>query len=245
MKNYMFTVEYDGSRYNGWQRLPDQLEKTIQGKIEVLLSKLLEETVEITGSGRTDAGVHALMQVANFKTKKDLGKDFIKDFNRYLPEDIRVTSFQEVPDRFHSRYNATRKTYMYRIDNSQFGNPFIRKYAYHVEKKLDLPLMKKTAEFFIGEHDFTSFSKNSKKKSCVRSVENIEIKHHGDSIEIYFTADGFLYNMVRMITGALISVALHQIDPEEIKALLHAETRTQHRFVVPPQGLFLCSVEYQ
>lgn len=244
MKNYRFSVQYDGSRYNGWQRLPDQLEKTIQGKIEILLSKLLEEEIEITGSGRTDAGVHALMQVANFKTKKTLSRDFIKDFNRYLPEDIRVTEFEEVSDRFHSRYNATRKTYMYRIDNSSFGNPFIRKYAYHVDKKLDLELMKKTAKYFIGEHDFTSFSKNSKKKSCVRSIENIELKTSGDLIEIFFTADGFLYNMVRMITGALISVGLYQIEPAEIKSLLEEETRTKHRFVVPPQGLFLCSVEY-
>ncbi|MGL5542747.1 MAG: tRNA pseudouridine(38-40) synthase TruA [Fusobacteriaceae bacterium] len=244
MKNYMFTIQYDGTKYNGWQRLPELLEKTIQGKIEILLSKLLDEKIEIIGSGRTDAGVHALMQVANFKTPKKLEKDFIGQFNRYLPEDIRITSFQEVDERFHSRYNAKLKTYMYRIDNSPFGDPFLRKFAYHTDKKLDLDSMKKAAEIFIGEHDFTSFSKNSKKKSCVRTIEGIEIVEKGDILEIFFTSDGFLYNMVRMITGALVSVGLHQISLEDIQELLKEETRTKHRFVVPPQGLFLHSVKY-
>lgn len=244
MKNYMFTIQYDGSKYNGWQRLPELMEKTIQGKIEVLLSKLLDEKIEIIGSGRTDAGVHALMQVANFKTKKTLEKDFIQQFNRYLPEDIRITSFQEVDERFHSRYNAKSKTYMYRIDNSSFGDLFLRKFAYHVDKKLDLDIMKKTAHIFLGEHDFTSFSKNSNKKSCVRTIEGIEIVKNGDILEIFFTSDGFLYNMVRMLTGALISVGLHQISLQEVEELLKEESRTKHRFVVPPQGLFLHSVKY-
>lgn len=244
MKNYMFTIQYDGSKYNGWQRLPELMEKTIQGKIEILLSKLLDEKIEIIGSGRTDAGVHALMQVANFKTSKKLEKDFIIQFNRYLPEDIRIKSFQEVDERFHSRYNAKIKTYMYRIDNSPFGDPFIRKFSYHVEKKLDIELMKKASHIFVGEHDFTSFSKNSKKKSCVRTIEKIDFIDKGDIIEIFFTSDGFLYNMVRMLTGALISVGLHQISLQDIEELLREETRTKHRFVVPPQGLFLQSVEY-
>lgn len=244
MKNYMFTIQYDGTKYSGWQRLPELMEKTIQGKIEILLSKLLEEKIEIIGSGRTDAGVHALMQVANFKTEKNLGKDFIGQFNRYLPEDIRITSFQEVDERFHSRYNAKIKTYMYRIDNSPFGDPFLRKFAYHIDKKLDLDRMKKAAEIFLGEHDFTSFSKNSKKKSCVRTIEGIQIVEKGDIIEIFFTSDGFLYNMVRMITGTLVSAGLHQISLQDIQSLLQEETRTKHRFVVPPQGLFLHSVKY-
>lgn len=245
MKNYMFVVQYDGTKYNGWQRLPNNIEKSIQGKIEVLLSKQLDEEIQIVGSGRTDAGVHALMQVCNFKTKKNLKEDFIKDFNRYLPKDIRVVEFKEVDDRFHARYNAKNKIYMYRIDNTNFGNPFLRDFSYFVDKKLDLEKMKQGAELLIGEHDFTSFSKsNSKKKSSVRNLKSVNIKENDGIIEIYFEADGFLYNMVRMLTGALIGAGLNQIKPEEIKELLEEKTRAKHRFVVPPQGLFLCRVDY-
>lgn len=245
MRNYKFIVTYDGSKYSGWQRLQDNIEKSIQGKIEILLSKLLEEEIQIIGSGRTDAGVHALMQVCNFKTSKVLGKDFIKDFNRYLPEDIKVIEFSEVDDRFHARYNAKKKIYMYRIDNSPFGNPFIRKFAYHVDKKLDIEKMKEVSKIFIGEHDFTSFSNSkSKKKSSVREIYNIEFKITDDIIEIYFEAEGFLYNMVRMLAGAIIGAGLGQISGEEVEELLTEKTREKHRSTAPPHGLFLYNVEY-
>jgi tRNA pseudouridine38-40 synthase len=245
MRNYKFIVTYDGSKYSGWQRLQDNIEKSIQGKIEILLSKLLEEEIQIIGSGRTDAGVHALMQVCNFKTSKVLGKDFIKDFNGYLPEDIKIIEFSEVDDRFHARYNAKKKIYMYRIDNSPFGNPFIRKFAYHVDKKLDIEKMKEVSKIFIGEHDFTSFSNSkSKKKSSVREIYNIEFKITDDIIEIYFEAEGFLYNMVRMLAGSIIGAGLGQISGEEVEELLTEKTREKHRFTAPPHGLFLYNVEY-
>ena len=245
MRNYKFIVTYDGSKYSGWQRLQDNIEKSIQGKIEILLSKLLEEEIQIIGSGRTDAGVHALMQVCNFKTNKVLGKDFIKDFNRYLPEDIKVIEFCEVDDRFHARYNAKKKVYMYRIDNSPYGNPFIRKFAYHVDKKLDIEKMKEVSKIFIGEHDFTSFSNSkSKKKSSVREIYNIEFKITDDIIEIYFEAEGFLYNMVRMLAGSIIGAGLGQTSGEEVEELLTEKTREKHRFTAPPHGLFLYNVEY-
>lgn len=245
MRNYKFIVTYDGSKYSGWQRLQDNIEKSIQGKIEILLSKLLEEEIQIIGSGRTDAGVHALMQVCNFKTSKVLGKDFIKDFNRYLPEDIKIIEFSEVDDRFHARYNAKKKIYMYRIDNSPFGNPFIRKFAYHVDKKLDIEKMKEVSKIFIGEHDFTSFSNSkSKKKSSVREIYNIEFKITDDIIEIYFEAEGFLYNMVRMLAGAIIGAGLGQISGEEVEELLTEKTREKHRSTAPPHGLFLYNVKY-
>lgn len=245
MKNYMFAVSYDGAKYRGWQRLQDAIEKTIQGKIELLLSKFLEEDIQIIGSGRTDAGVHALMQVCNFKTNKVLSKDFIKDFNRYLPEDIRVLEFKEVDDRFHARHNAKKKIYMYRIDNSAFGNPFLRKYSYHIEEKLNIEKMKEASKLFLGEHDFTAFSKNnSKKKSTIKSIDNIEFRVEGNSLEIYFEAKSFLYNMVRMIAGTLIGVGLGEIDLEHVEKLFKENTRENHRFTAPPQGLFLCKVEY-
>lgn len=245
MKNYMFIVEYDGSRYSGWQRLQGSIEKTLQGKIEVLLSKLLDEKIEIIGSGRTDAGVHALMQTCNFKTVKNLKADFIKEFNRYLPEDIRVKEFKEVEDRFHSRFNVKEKVYMYRIDNSDFGNPFMRKYSYHVEQKLDIDKMKEVSKLFVGEHDFIAFSKNNgKKKSTIKTIDSIEFKVEGDIIEIYFTAQGFLYNMVRMITGTLIGVGLGQIEINHVKKLFDEKTRENYRFTAPPHGLFLYKVQY-
>lgn len=245
MKNYKFIVQYDGSKYNGWQRLQDNIEKSIQGKIEILLTKLLGEEIQIIGSGRTDAGVHALMQVCNFKTNKELKKDFIKDFNKYLPEDIKVMEFCEIDDRFHSRYNAKKKIYMYRIDNSPYGNPFIRKFAYHVEKKLNVESMKEVSKIFLGEHDFTSFSNSkSKKKSSIREIYNIEFKVVDDVIEIYFEAEGFLYNMVRMLTGTIIGAGLGQIEGAEVEELLREKTRTKHRFTAPPHGLFLYKVEY-
>ena len=245
MRNYKFIVTYDGSKYSGWQRLQDNIEKSIQGKIEILLSKLLEEEIQIIGSGRTDAGVHALMQVCNFKTSKVLGKDFIKDFNRYLPEDIKIIEFSEVDDRYHATYNAKKKIYMYKIDNSPFGNPFIRKFAYHVDKKLDIEKMKEVSKIFIGEHDFTSFSNSkSKKKSSVREIYNIEFKITDDIIEIYFEAEGFLYNMVRMLAGSIIGAGLGQTSGEEVEELLTEKTREKHRFTAPPHGLFLYNVEY-
>ncbi|MGL5124114.1 MAG: tRNA pseudouridine(38-40) synthase TruA [Fusobacteriaceae bacterium] len=245
MKNYMFITQYDGSRYKGWQRLPDIIEKSIQGKIEIVLSKLLNEEIKIIGSGRTDAGVHALMQVCNFKTNYEIQDNFIMELNRYLPEDIKIIKFKKVDDRFHARYNAINKIYMYRIDNSPYGNPFLRKFSYFIEEKLDLLKMQEVANIFLGVHDFTSFSKNNgKKKNCVRHIKSITIKEENNIIEIYFEADGFLYNMVRMLTGAIISVGLNLCEVKEVSLLLKETSREKYRFVVPPQGLFLVQVDY-
>lgn len=241
----MFVVKYDGTKYNGWQRLTENTEKSIQGKIELVLSKLLNEEIKIIGSGRTDAGVHALMQVCNFKTESSLPKDFINNFNKYLPEDIKIVEIKSVDDRFHSRFNAKKKTYMYRIDNNLFADPFLRKFAFHVEEKLDMKAIKEVSKIFLGEHDFTSFSRMSgKKKSCVRTIESIEFKEENGFIEIYFTGDGFLYNMVRMITGTLIQIGRNQSNLSEVRELLESKDRSKHRYTVPPNGLFLYNVEY-
>lgn len=245
LKNYMFIVEYDGTKYNGWQRLQNGIEKSIQGKIEILLSRLLEENIEIIGSGRTDAGVHALMQSCNFKTSKTLNENFVKECNRYLPEDIRIKSLNEVDERFHSRFNVKNKTYMYRIDNSQFGDPFIRKYSFHIEKKLNVEKINRASKMFLGEHDFKAFSKNNgKKKSTIKSIDNIQVKVNGDIIEFYFEAKGFLYNMVRMIMGTLIQIGLEEIELEHINKLFEDNNRENFRYTAPPHGLFLYKVEY-
>lgn len=249
MKNYKCIVCYDGSKYNGWQRLHENSDKTIQGKIESILSKYLNEDVFILGSGRTDKGVHAKMQVFNFKIQKDVfyeHPNFLKEINHYLPEDIKITSCILVEDRFHARHSAKNKIYLYRIDNSIYGDPFIRKYAYYIEKNLNVELMKECSKLFIGEHDFKSFSKNSgKKKSTIKKLTEIKFNVlDGNIIEIYFHGEGFLYNMVRMLTGALIQVGLGKNTIKDIKTLLDEKTRNEQRFVVPPNGLFLYSVEY-
>lgn len=246
MINYKCTVTYDGTKYNGWQRLQSNKDKTIQGKIEGVISRILESEIEILGSGRTDGGVHALMQVFNFKCEKKLDDNFLKELNHYLPEDIKVLTCQMVDDRFHARHNAKNKVYLYRIDNSTFGNPFERRYSYYIEKKLDVELMRQCAQIFIGEHDFTSFSKNSgKKKSTVKKLKEIRIVENSNGIiEIFYEGDGFLYNMVRMLTGAIIQVSLGKSTLIEIENLLKNKTREEHRFVVPPQGLFLARVDY-
>lgn len=246
MNNYKCIVTYDGTKYHGWQRLQQNKEKTIQGKIEIVISRILEKEIEILGSGRTDRGVHAIMQVFNFKCEETLNEDFLKDLNHYLPEDIKVLSCESVSGMFHARHSAKSKVYLYRIDNSVFGNPFERRYSYHIEKRLNIDIMMQCAQIFIGEHDFTSFSKNSgKKKSTIKKLFKIEItKSNDEMIEIRYEGEGFLYNMVRMLTGAIIQVAIGKSSLEDIKKLLNNKSRDEHRFVVPPQGLYLERVDY-
>lgn len=245
MRNIKMTVEYDGSRYKGFQRLKDN-EMTIQGKIESVLSKMTNEQVEIIGSGRTDMGVHAYGQVINFKTNSNNSIEKMQRYlYEYLPEDIVIRNIEEVGDRFHSRYNAKSKIYLYRIDNNKFHSAFNRKYSYHVEKKLDLELMREGSKYLIGEHDFTSFaSSKSKKKSNVREIYSIEIQKNKNLIEIYIEGNGFLYNMVRIIVGALVDVGLKKKIPEDIKSMIEAKSRIEASDTAPSKGLFLYKVKY-
>lgn len=245
MRNIKMTVEYDGSRYKGFQRLKNN-DMTIQGKIESVLSKMVNEEVEIVGSGRTDMGVHAYGQVINFKTNiEDSIEKIQKYLYEYLPEDIVIRNIEEVGERFHSRYNAKSKVYLYRIDNNKFHNTFNRKYSYHVDKKLDLNLMKEASKFLIGEHDFTSFaSSKSKKKSNVREIYSIEIQENNGVIEIYIEGNGFLYNMVRIISGTLIDVGLKRKTPKDIKEMLDMKNRAFASETAPSKGLFLYKVKY-
>ncbi len=245
MRNIKLIIEYDGSRYKGFQRLKDN-ENTIQGKIESVLSKMLDEHIEIIGSGRTDMGVHAYNQVANFKTSSTISVKKISDYlYKYLPEDIVVKEVKEVSDRFHSRYNAKQKVYLYKINNAKHHDVFLRKYSTHIDKPLDIELMKKASECLIGEHDFTSFaSSKSKKKSNVRNIHSITINKNKDVIDIYVEGNGFLYNMVRIIVGALIDVGLHKKTPKDIKVMLEAKDRSKASDTAPAKGLYLYSVKY-
>lgn len=185
MNNYKLTIQYDGGRYKGWQRLGDD-DNTIQGKLEMVLSQLLEKETEIIGCSRTDAGVHALGQVANFKTDQELDLEYVKEyFNRYLPKDICITEVVSEVVSFHARYKAKDKTYLYRIWNKEYSNPFMRKYSMHIPEKLDIYAMKEAGKYFLGEHDFTAFSNaKSKKKSMVREIYTLELTEEKGFIEI-------------------------------------------------------------
>ena len=244
MRNLRLDLCYDGTRYRGWQRLPG-VDNTLQGKLEAALSRILEEPIELTSSGRTDAGVHAEHQVANFHCESTLSpEEIFLQLRRYLPEDIGIYSCKEVSHRFHARLNAKEKTYLYRIWNSPDPCVFQRKYVTVVEEPLDIPAMERAAAFLMGEHDFSAFCGNPKmKKSTVRFLRSVEIRREGAELQLRFTGNGFLYNMVRILTGTLIEVGRGQREPESIPALFGGK-RAQAGFLAPPQGLCLQEVIY-
>lgn len=245
MKNYKLIIQYDGGRYKGWQRL-GKGENTIQGKIENVLSEMAGKKIEIIGSSRTDAGVHAFAQVANFSISANLTEKEINDYlNRYLPQDISVVEVSLVPERFHARYNTKEKTYLYKIWNEEYTNPFMRKYSMHVEKKLNIAKMKEAVQYFIGEHDFTAFSNaKSKKKTTVREIYSIDIEENAGFIEIRVRGNGFLHNMVRKIVGTLLEVGLSQIKAESIPTIINSKERNQTGIIADAAGLYLEKIEF-
>ena len=243
--NYKLTIQYDGSRYDGWQR-QGNTDNTIQGKIEGVLSRLTRECVEIHGAGRTDAGVHAEGQVASVKLSgKRPAAEVMAYLNQYLPEDIAVVDVQEADERFHARLTAVGKVYRYDIRLGSTPNVFRRKYQYRVEQPLDVAAMKKAAEYLTGTHDYRAFCSNKRyKKSTVRTVTAIEIAVNGADVSITFRGDGFLYNMVRILTGTLLEVGLGERKPEDMPAILDSLDRTRAGKTAPAQGLTLVQVEY-
>lgn len=248
-RNIKMVIQYDGKRYQGWQS-QKHTDQTIQCKIETLLSKVLEESIEITGSGRTDSGVHAYGQVANFHTNSTMPLEELQQaFWQYLPQDINVLSLEEVDERFHARLSAKAKTYQYSIYNAPVIDVFARNYAWNIQEPLDVEAMKKAASLLCGEHDFMSFCSNKKmKKSTVRTIYSIDFDvipvPYGNQIEINYRGNGFLYNMVRILTGTLVEVGLGKRLPEDIPAIIKAENRQAAGVTAPPMGLFLCNVEY-
>ncbi|KXZ40225.1 tRNA pseudouridine38-40 synthase [Alkalithermobacter thermoalcaliphilus JW-YL-7 = DSM 7308] len=245
MRNIKLSIKYDGSRYKGWQKL-GKTDMTIQTKIENVLSKMTGENIELIGSGRTDAGVHAICQVANFKTSTTMSLQSMLDYMyKYLPEDIVVFDIEEVNERFHSRYNAKSKKYVYKIWNDKYHNPFFRKYYEHIDKQLDIQLMRQGASFLIGEHDFSSFkSSKSQKKSSIRTIYSIDIQKEDCLIYITIHGNGFLHNMVRIIVGTLIEVGLSIKKPEDVKYILEKKDRSLAGPTASAKGLYLLDVEY-
>lgn len=245
MKNYKIRVQYDGTRYKGWQ-VQNSTEETIQGKLQHVLGTIVGHPVEVIGSGRTDAGVHASGQVANFHADYPGSENsLLLKINELLPQDIAVVQLEEVDERFHSRFQAVTKTYRYRIHTSVISNVFERKYMYEYLTPLDVERMKKAAELLIGTHDFRAFCGNKKmKKSTIRTIYEIQIVQEKDEVAISYTGDGFLQNMIRIMTGTLIEIGDGRREPEEIVQILESRDRSQAGYTVPPLGLILEQVIY-
>lgn len=244
MRNIRLDICYDGTRYRGWQRLGNS-DNTVQGKLETALSRILGENIEISGSGRTDAGVHAKGQVANFHTESAMPcQEILAQLRRYLPEDIGMISVKDCADRFHARLNAREKTYCYRIWNSEAPCVFDRRYVYRLPEELDLAAMREASDHLLGEHDFSAFCGNPKmKKSTVRFIRSIEFRRCGEELRIYYTGDGFLQGMVRILTGTLIEVGRGERSAASIPELFGAK-RSEAGFLAPAQGLCLEEVFY-
>lgn len=244
MRNLRLELCYDGTRYRGWQRLPNA-DNTIQGKLEYTLSRILSEPIEISGSGRTDAGVHALRQTANFHCYSTMLPDeILMQLRRYLPEDIGVYSCKDVSERFHARLNAKTKTYCYRLWNSEMPCVFERRYVTVFPQPLDLNKMRNAASLLVGTHDFSAFCANKHmKKSTVRTIHSLEIQESGCEIRFLITGNGFLHNMVRILVGTLVEVGLGERQACSIPDLFGKE-RSEAGMLMAPTGLCLMEVTY-
>lgn len=242
--NYKIVLEYEGTRYNGWQRQVST-PNTIQGIIEDAVKSVTGENAEVNGSGRTDGGTHALGQVANFKLS---GKydDIMDRLNEELPSDIRILSCEEADERFHARLNAIGKTYSYKIDTGKKVNVFTRRTVNHFCCKLDVDKMKLAAGILTGTHDFKSFCSNKRtKKSTVRTIYSIDIEEKGSEITFTYRGNGFLYNMVRILTGTIIEAGMGKIKEEDIENIIEAKDRSRAGMTMPSRGLTLVCVEYK
>ncbi|MBI6875240.1 tRNA pseudouridine(38-40) synthase TruA [Clostridium aciditolerans] len=245
MRNLKMSIEYDGTRYKGWQKQKGDI-PTIQAKIENVLSKMTGEDIQVVGCGRTDSGVHAENYIANFHTNCTLTVDDMLNYlYEFLPEDIVVKSMKDTTERFHARYNVKSKTYVYRINNNRFRNVFSRKYAYHTEDELNLNEMRNAAEVLIGTHDFKSFtSLKSSTKSTVRTINYIHITEDNGMIEIEVNGNSFLLNMVRIITGTLLEVGKGNLKRSDMEKILKEMKRSEAGPIAQAKGLCLKSIQY-
>ena len=244
MRNIMLKIEYDGKDFNGWQKQPTKL--NIQGEIERAIKDITGEEVDLIASGRTDAGVHSLGQVANFKTNSNIPVEkFPIALNTKLKRSIRILEAKEVEERFHSRYNCKRKTYRYIINNSENGTAIYRDLEYNFSQKIDVEKMNQAVKKFIGEHDFRGVkASGTSSKSSVRIIYEAKVYKEGERIIIELTGNGFLYNMVRIVSGTLVDVGTGKIKVEEIEDIINYGERERAGKTLPPQGLYLVKVEY-
>lgn len=246
MRNIRLLIQYEGTRYQGWQRQTSS-DNTIQGKLETLLTRMCGEPILLQASGRTDAGVHAAGQEANFHTDSELSVEEMKKYiNTYLPEDIAVVDVREAAPRFHSRLNATGKCYCYRVLNSDVPDVFWRRYALEVPEELNVDAMEQAAILLCGEHDFKAFTSAKKgKKSTVRRIDQISVERQGELLTFTFEGNGFLHHMVRILMGTLLEVGMGKRTPESILQILEAQSRENAGPLVPAKGLMLMKVYYE
>lgn len=246
MKNFRLELCYDGTRYNGWQKLGNT-ENTIQAKVEAALSGILEQPVEISASGRTDAGVHARKQVCSFHADTERScAEILRDLRKYLPTDIGAMSLLPAEPEFHARYACTGKTYVYRIWTSEVPNVFERQYVYPYREPLDVEKMRKAAALLCGTHDFSAFTGRKKgKKSNVRTIREFRVEELPGEIRLTVSGDGFLYNMVRILTGTLIEAGNGTRPAESIPEILASGVRENAGFTAPAKGLSLTDVQYE
>lgn len=244
MRNIKLTIEYDGTGYVGWQRQPDG--PTVQEKIEVCLGGITGEKITLHGSGRTDSGVHALGQVANFNTESAIGPEELKKgLNSILPKDIVIVRSEEVPAEFHAQYSSKSKVYVYKILNRSYTSALLRNRVWHVPYTLNTEVMKEASEVLIGEHDFSAFAQaDAEVKSKVRNVLSAEIGTKGEIIEFSIEAEGFLKRMVRLIVGTLVQVGKQRLSAGEFADILRSQNKNKFVIAAPPQGLYLKEVKY-
>ena len=245
MNNYRFKIQYDGTRYRGWQRQKNGSD-TIQGRIEQVLSRQMGHPVEIDGAGRTDAGVHAREQVANVRLDYEGTTEELRDrLNEYLPEDIRILEVEIAGERFHSRLNATGKEYEYCLCKKGCFDVFARKYQWQMEEVLDIERMKEAAGHLLGEHDFRGFcTKASRKKSTIRRLDAIDIEETENAVILRFSGNGFLYNMVRILTGTLVEIGTGIREIATIEEIFERKERVLAGMTAPAKGLTLVRVKY-
>lgn len=246
MRTYKLTIAYDGSRYQGWQRQPDT-DMTIQGTLERALGAMAGYPVEVAGSGRTDGGVHAMAQPASIVLSGRVDEEkFREELNGQLPEDIRVMKMELMKNGFHARKKAHGKHYVYTIDTREKADVFTRKYTYHYPERLDVLRMRQAAAYLIGSHDFAGFTDRIEEgKSTVRRIYDITIDASENRIEIDFDGSGFMYHMVRILTGTLLEAGTGQRRPETILECLETGDRSLAGFLSPAQGLCLKEVYYE
>lgn len=245
MRNFKLTLCYDGGRYRGWQR-QGNTDNTIQARLELLLSRLLEQPVELAASGRTDAGVHARRQVCSFHADTELSTDImLTELRKYLPEDIGAIALEEAEPRFHARLNCREKSYVYRVWNSAVPCVFERRYVYVWPEPLDLEAMRAAASLLTGTHDFSAYCSAKKmKKSAVRTLHAVMVERVGEELRFTLTGDGFLYNMVRIIVGTLLEVGSGTRTVRSVRDALEACDRSLAGFTAPARGLTLWDITY-
>lgn len=244
MRNYKLTIQYEGTNFSGWQRLPGE-KTTIQGTLETAISEFLGYQITIDGSGRTDAGVHATAQVANVHTSGKLDvHEFEQMLNEKLPSTIQIIKVELVKNSFHSRYDAKSKKYVYTVDCGDKAGVFSRKYSYHYPSNIDIKSMIKSSKILVGTHDFTSFTDKKDHKSNTRTIHSIQIEQKGNLVEFTYDGNGFLNHMVRIMTGTLLDVGMGRVSEKELKEILDSKKRENAGVIAPSKGLRLEEVQY-